>query len=282
MNRDATDSRFLRAGVWLMALAAAGFMVADLVTRPPAAWLSMMPVYCLAAFAMLHSIAFLGTRRALWFLALGLILAFVAEYLGTNFGAIFGSHWFARVRDLRVQVGAMLPGRVPLTVVLGWYGQLYLAFVVAVFLVQSQPRDVSSFAATPLAAGLLMALWQLAAGPMAVERGMMGFANNGFYHGVPLSSFVGWFATAMFITLFFIAVEPAAADAGRFRAPSGRVAPLVFALFGASLLYPALMCFRFGLTGAAWLGVAVLLLFTLSMAIRGRRPAPDLQPAVQT
>jgi len=271
--KDTYHSKFLSWGIWVTGLATAGFMVADIVIRPPLAWLSLMPCYCLAAFVLLHSLTVLGPRRALWLLVLGLVLPFVAEYLGTNFGAIFGSHWFARARDLRIPVGLMLPGRVPLTTVLSWYGHLYLVFLISVYLVQVRPSDVSAFAAAPLTAALLIALWQLTAGPVAVGRGQLGFANNGFYHGIPLASFAGWFATTLFILLFYQIVEPRAADADRFREPDQRIAPLAFVMFGVTLLYPTLLCFRLNFTGAGWLGIAVFLLYVLALAIRLTRPA---------
>ncbi|MEO0079935.1 MAG: hypothetical protein ABIK44_04600 [candidate division WOR-3 bacterium] len=167
MPKDTYNSRLLSIGIWFMALATVGFMIADLITRPPLLWLSLMPIYCLAAFALLHSFTFLGPRRALWLLVLGLVLAYVAEYLGTNFGAIFGSHWFTRARDLRIQVGLMLPGRVPLATVLNWYGQLYLVFVLSVFLVQARPSDVSAFSAAPLAA---LCSWRCGSSPPVRPR----------------------------------------------------------------------------------------------------------------
>lgn len=281
MPYSAADNRALRFGLWFTALTAAAFMTADLLASPPAAWLMLMPIYCLAAFALLHSLMFLGPRRALWLAGLTLVLAFVAEYLGTNFGAIFGSHWFARARELHVQVGISLPGRVPLAVVLGWFGQLYLAFVAAVFLTRSHPADVTSFAATPIAAGILMALWQLAAGPVAVHRGTLGFTAEGlFYHGVPLSSLVGWFVTSMFIVLFFITTSPGAADATRFLDASQSLAPMALMVLGTTILYATLHAFRYHLSGPAWLGVTTLVLYTGLLALRANHLTDDLKTSV--
>ncbi len=284
MSKETYSSRLLTWGIWVFGLATVGFMVADIMTRPPVFWLTMMPVYCLAAFALLHSFTFLGPRRAIWFLALGLILPFVAEYLGANFGAIFGSHWFARARDLRIPVGVMLPGRIALSAVLTWYGLLYVVFLSSVYLLRARTSDVSSFATVPLVGALLVALWQLAAGPATVGRSMMGFAQNGFYHHIPLSSFIGWFTTALFILLFFQIVEPGAVDADRFREPEQRLAPLGFAMYGAAVLYSSAVCLRMNATGAGWLGVIVFVLYMLTMAARTRtpEPAPTLEPAPGT
>jgi uncharacterized membrane protein len=279
VQKETYNSKLLTIGVCVAAVAAVGFMLANLAARPPMNWLRLMPIYCLAGFATLHSFTFFGIRRALWFLALGLVLPYVAEYLGTNFGAVFGTHWFSRARDLGFQVSVMLPGRVPLAMVLTWFGMLYVTFVTAVFLVRSRPSDPSAFATAPLAAGFLMAVWQLTAGPVAVAQGLMGFVNKGFYHAVPLSSFVGWFVTTIFVLLFFQIVEPRAADADRFHEPEQRLAPLAFGMFGASLLYGALQCFRLSFSGAAWLGVIVFILFILAIAIRARSPVPVLRTA---
>lgn len=277
MQKDTYNSRPLTFGIWAMALLTIAFMVANVVVRPPLGWLRLMPGYCLAAFALLHSFTFLGIRRALWFAALGLILSFVAEYFGTNFGAVFGSHWFSRVRDLGFQMGVMLPGRVLLTSVLTWYGMLYVTFLTAVHLSRARPTDVSAFSATPLIAGFLMVVWQLTAGPVAVADGLVGFTSKGFYHSLPLSSFVGWYVTTVFILLFFQTVEPSAADASRFNDPDRRRAQLVFIIYGAQLLVGTLDCVRHGFVGAAWLGAVVFLLFLLVLAIRGRSDA--LRPA---
>ncbi len=273
MVKDDYHSKMLTIGIWITGITAAGFMIADVVVKPPVVWLTLMPVYCLAAFALLHGLSFLGVKRAFWFLALGLILPYVAEYLGTNFGAVFGSHWFARAHDLRLAVGVTLPGRVPLGIVLTWYGMLYLTFLVATYLVRSRPSEASSFGAVPLTAGLLMAFWQLSAGPAAVTRGMMGFTQSGFYHGIPLASFIGWFATSLFVLLFFQVMEPEAADSTRF-ARKKQTGPLALGMFGLALLHSTALCFRMNLWGAAWLGVVVLLLAALAFAVRSKSPQP--------
>lgn len=280
MQNQARHSKLLKTGLWLTGIATAGFMLADLIIRPTSVWLSLMPAYCLAAFALLHSFSHMNIRQALWFLFLGLVLPFVAEWLGTSFGAIFGSHHFVRARELAVEVGVMLPGGIPLAVVLTWYGMVYLAFMVSVHLLRARTSDINAFTAVPMTGGLLVAFWQLTAGPVAITRGFARFAQDGFYHGLPLSSFVGWFVTTMFVLLFFQAIEPDAVDDARLQT-SGRAASLGYAVFGLVLLYPTLLCFRFGLTGAGWLGGAVILLYLLLLAVRARAPRPvaRLSPA---
>jgi uncharacterized membrane protein len=275
MARDTYNSRILTWGVWTAAVGAVGFMAADAVLKLPVMWLRLMPVYCLAVFALLHSFTFLGVRRASWFLALGLIVPFVAEYLGINFNAIFGGHWYYLAKDLGVRVGLVLPGYVPLAVVLSWYGMLYVAFVASVYMLQARRSDISAFATVPLSVGLLMSLWQVAAGPAMVGRAMLSFTQNGFYHSIPLSNFVGWFVVAMFIALFYQIVEPSAVDAGRFAEPDQpRIAPLALFMYGISVLYATAVCLRLGFNGAGWLGVAILILFTLVLAVRSRSAAP--------
>jgi uncharacterized membrane protein len=196
----------------------------------------------------------------------------VAEYLGTNFGAVFGSQWLNRTTDLRVPIELVLPGRVPLTAVLTWYGMLYVTFVSSVYLLKARTSDISAFATVPLTAGLLMALWQLPTGPASISRHVMGFAQNGFYHGIPLSSFIGWFVTALFVLLFFQIMEPTAVDADRFREPEQRLAPLTFGMYAALVGYSSMICFRQNMPGAGWLGVIVVLLFALTLLVRSRTP----------
>ena len=281
MKKDTYHSKLLTWGIWITGLGAAGFMAADILVRPSLGWVQLMPVYCLAAFALMHSFTFMGTRRAVWFMALGLILPFVAEYLGTNFGAIFGSQWLHRAQDLRIPMGMMLPGRVPLTAVLTWYGMLYVTFVSSVYLLKARTSDISAFSTVPLTAGLLMALWQLPAGPASMSRHMMTFTQNGFYHGIPLSSFIGWFVTALFVVLFFQIMEPTAVDADRFREPEQRLAPLTFAMYAGMVGYSGLICLRQNMAGAGWLGMVVVLIFSLTLLVRSRATSPVMELSSQ-
>ncbi|HDQ99386.1 MAG TPA: carotenoid biosynthesis protein [candidate division WOR-3 bacterium] len=274
MQNETRHSPLLTWGARGIAVAAAGFMLADFIVRPTTVWLSLMPVYCLAAFALVHSFTFMkDTRQVAWFLFLGLVLPFIAEWLGTNFGAIFGSHYYARARELTVDVGIRLPGRVSLAAVLSWYAMLYLTFVTSTHLLRARSTKPSSFAAVPMTAGLMMMLWQFTAGPVAIYRGFARYAQEGLYHGLPISSFVGWFATPLFIVLFFLAIEPSSVDGARL-APARKENSLALAVFGATLGYPALLCFRFGMTGAAWLGLGMVMLYLLTLAIRARAPRP--------
>ncbi|MCL6466087.1 MAG: carotenoid biosynthesis protein [candidate division WOR-3 bacterium] len=270
MNKYTNNSALLNIGIWFALSTTIVSMVADIIVRPPLLWLTLMPTYGLAVFVFLHSLKFWETRQALWFLALGLILPYIAEYLGTNFGAIFGSHWFARIRDLRIQVGVMLPGRIPLNTVLLWYALLYLVFLTGIYLVDATPKYLSAYSATPLAAAFLITLWQLTAGPVAINRGTIGFVSKGFYHGIPLSNFAGWFATTLFIISFLQAIEPNLVNAARFYKSKSPIPILPLLLLGVSILHNTLLCFRMELLGAAWLGVAVLLLYSLAIAIRAK------------
>lgn len=283
MRRHTNESVFLTAGIWFALAATIISMGADIFVKPPLLWLTLMPAYCLAIFVLLHSLKFWETRPALWFLTLGLILPYIAEYLGTNYGAIFGSHWFARIRDLRLSVGLILPGRVPLNTVLIWYAQLYLVYLTGIYLVAASAKDLSAYSATPLVAALLMTLWQLSAGPVAITRGMVHFVSKGFYHDIPLSNFAGWFATTLFILSFFQAIEPNLTNAVRFYESKNPAPILPVLVFGVNILYNTLLCFRMQHLGAAWLSVAVLLLFLLAVTIRAKsNPALRLEVLTAT
>ena len=280
MRSDRYNSRLLTWGIWLVTLATVGFMIANTIQKQPYQWLVLMPVYCLAVFALLHSLDFMGVRKALWFLALGLIVPYVAEYLGINFNAVFGGHWYATVRDLGLPFGVILPGYVPLAAVLTWYGMLYVTFVASIFMLKARRSDLSSFATVPMAAGILAALWQVTAGPAMVGRAMMTFSQGGFYHSIPLASFIGWFVTTMFVTLFFQVLEPGAVEYGRFERPDARLAPLAVFMFGAAVLHSTAVCLRLGFNDAGWMGVGVLLLYVVVMVARARSLAARAMPIV--
>lgn len=269
MEQDSIpNSRLLSTGVRAVGLITAGTMIADVIIPASTVRLAMVPAYCMAAFVVLHSITFLGVRRAMWFLAAATILPFTAIFVGANF-VTPGSKWLVPAMEPLGNAGPMLPGQVPLSGVVTWFGLLYLVFTSAVYLLKAKTSDPGAFAFVPMLGALLVLLWQLSAAPAAAGRAMATQAEAGFFQNVPSTAFLGWFAVALFIILFFEVVEPGSVDAGRFAEPGHRLAALGPVMYGASLLHASATCLKTNATGAGWLGIVVFLSFALAAAVRG-------------
>jgi uncharacterized membrane protein len=80
------------------------------------------------------------------------------------------------------------------------------------------------------------------------------FTRDAFY-GMPLSNWLGWFLAGTLIARLMLVIVPPV-DVTRNVAPSR----LPLLLYVANGIMPVAICFRDGLTGAAWLGAAAMLL----------------------
>jgi uncharacterized membrane protein len=179
--------------------------------------LSVMYVVC-----VWHCTVVKGGRQAIAFFAFAAVVTFVAEFVGSNFGWIFGEY------DYTASLGPRLGG-VPILIVLVWGVVLYSSFMMVAWIsgasgqarADSWPRRIGWSAMAASAAGIVAAAWDLMADPMAVSGVWMSLLGlepwwwwqGGSYlpqlqvwqgaGGIPLSNFAGWFGVAFVIVFAF-------------------------------------------------------------------------------
>ena len=128
-----------------------------------------------------------GVKAWLLFgLAFGFGLA--VEYLGETTGLPFGVYRYTAP-------GPSLFG-VPLLVPLGWWAFTLIALSIT-------PPGRKLFLA-PLA----MVAWDLGLDPLMVSKGFWSFEGGGFYYGVPLMNFVGWYLAGFVLVWLMLRLEP--------------------------------------------------------------------------
>ena len=125
--------------------------------------------------------------------ALGLALTAVAfgvliEWLGSTTGVPFGRYHYTAP-------GPALLG-VPLLVPIGWWSFTMVAVAVA-------PAGLTRWLA-PLA----LVAWDLGLDPLMVSQGFWRFDPPGFYLGVPLSNFIGWYLGGWVLVSILLKLEP--------------------------------------------------------------------------
>lgn len=193
----------------------------------------------LAAFLVLAG-RDLGGRRALGWLGWGWAVAFAAEYASTRVGFPFGLYHYTGETWGRELFISNVPFFDPLSFPFLAYASYCLAR-------WTLGRGGGSAAAL---AGALMMLADVVIDPLAVlgERWFLGrlfyYAETGFYFGVPLSNFAGWFLVGW-------AIVGGYAWAVR-RARRPEASPL-----GGIGLYYGVVLFNLGVT--AWIGHRALL-----------------------
>jgi lycopene beta-cyclase len=109
------------------------------------------------------------------------------EWLGKTTGVPFGSYHYTAS-------GPHVFG-VPLLVPLGWWAFTLIAL--------SLPKRNKLFLA-PLA----LVAWDLGLDPLMVAKGFWAFEQSGFYFGVPLSNFVGWYVSGFILVWILLRLEP--------------------------------------------------------------------------
>ena len=155
----------------------------------------------LLALAMLgYALERYGRRTWLLFVVT-LVFGTLVEWLGESTGIPFGAYQYTAP-------GPSLLG-VPLLVPLGWWAFTLIALAVA---------PVAKLWLAPLA----LVAWDVGLDPLMVAKGFWVFEPAGFYYGVPLTNFLGWYVAGLSLCWLLLRLEP------RLRAENSPELRLVF------------------------------------------------------
>ncbi len=198
-------------GLYLLALPAYCLVRAAGVTSVQDILTFAIPILlCLSC--VVHAVDTRGWRTAVLLFASACVIAFCAELVGSTTGFIFGAYSYT---DL---LGARLPGGVPWVIPLAWFMVSYPAWCASDFLMAgitdvergraartylkplSAARKRSVFSVMHIAvAAFAVTAYDLSLDPRMVADGAWVWRDRGAYFGVPVSNYLGWFATALVI-----------------------------------------------------------------------------------
>lgn len=221
-----------------------GPFLAELVLAPTWTYMALLPVLPVLMYTPV-----LGWRRMALFVVLGSVIGGASELLGTQVGIPFGAyeytHW----------LGAKIGGHVPYFIPLSWFAMSIVSLDLA-------RRVTSSRRARVFVATVFMVLWDVSLDPAMNGAGARDgsgapvggvdmfwfYPEGGFYYGMPLSNWIGWFLVSLVIMLAY----EAAGGLPR----SSRWAPLVYALncafpLALLLLYGLFVPFSIGLVATS-------------------------------
>jgi len=119
------------------------------------------------------------------------------ERLGTQTGLPFGRYAYTGV--LRPQIA-----NVPVIVPLAWFAMSLPSRETA----HAALGDRSSARSRLVVGSAAMTAWDLFLDPQMVGEGYWAWARRGVYRGIPLSNFVGWFATGLAVMAALEALLP--------------------------------------------------------------------------
>ena len=196
-------------------------------------------------------------RRAPLLVASGMLIGFISELAGLNFGFPFGKYTYLKFGQAQV-LG------VPIPVVLAWGIYLYASYLASMALASGRRARL-------LLAPALMVLLDLAVDPVMVEAGYWKWHEGGPWFGVPVENFAGWFLVSLASCLLYASLSKAE--------PSGSN-PLLFLPYLSAYLMLLHMAGRVSVLPASLSFAAASLLFGFSLARHARsilatgRPSP--------
>jgi uncharacterized membrane protein len=132
----------------------------------------------------------IGIRRTA-FIAVGIILiTWIIEAIGVATGFPFGRYYYTE--KLRPQLL-----NVPLLIPLAWLMMLPPSWAIAQRITKQQ-NGIKFI----ILSGLAFTVWDLFLDPQMVKWGLWVWEKPNGYFGIPFTNFLGWFVSAIFITLF--------------------------------------------------------------------------------
>ena len=214
-------------------------------------WMLSGPTYVLfgAAAILLHAAHRFGIGRALALLAVGVGLSLGSELLGTSTGLPFGPYSYTTL------LGYRIAGLVPFPIPLSWFYMVYASLALTGRLLPARDTERSR-TAWAFTAGAILTAWDVAMDP-AMSRATTHWLwhTDGFFYGMPLSNWIGWFLTGTVVARAMLAVVPNNAFAAKV-SPS-RLPALVYAING---VMPVAICLRHELWWAGILGAVAMAL----------------------
>ena len=278
--RSAVAARLAAPLFWAHA-ALIVFSTAALVTilaGPPPGWLSTEPnatIYRLgwrfagpsyvvlgALAALMHAAGALGWKRATGLLVIGAVLSLSSELLGTSTGLPFGDYQYTGL------LGYRIAGLVPFPIPLSWFLMIYGCLAICGRLLRVGDDSATRWL-WALVSGAILTAWDVAMDPaMSAATSHWIWKQDGFFYGMPLINWFGWYVTGVVVSRAMLAIVPPSMFAAH-------VSPawLPVALYAINGVMPVAMTARAEMWWAAGLG-AVAMGIPVWLAVRSRRAHP--------
>lgn len=159
-------------------------------------------------FVVLHGLKTLGRLKTVIFFSITLLFGFFSEYLGVNYGFIYGKYIYFGYTDMIYGV----PWQTPLS----WSVIIYICYSTTNLLFKKFGERISNLRNTFWSSNFLIILLSSLDGIAAMNIDMIldpvnvnlippswRWAQHGPYFGIPIANFIGWFLVTFLATLIF-------------------------------------------------------------------------------
>lgn len=143
-----------------------------------------------------------GFKESSVFILISLIVGFIAEFVGTRTGWVFGGYYFTDVLTPQI-LG------IPIVIPFMWFNLVYIAYVMANLMIWRNPVDSSTSLWNHIQMSFFVAMlvtaYDLAADPymVYVVKAWIMTETDGWWFGQTIHGFFGWLGVSFLITLIF-------------------------------------------------------------------------------
>jgi len=148
-------------------------------------------------FVVFHGARLYGWRNILFFVAITFLFSWCLESLSIATGFPFGNYHYTGLGKI---------GEVPWIIMPGYLSMGYLSWLIAHILTSQFDSKIkgSKILLIPIVASFVMVMWDVVMDPiMSTIQGEWVWEDGGFYFGVPLTNFFGWYITIFLIYFVF-------------------------------------------------------------------------------
>lgn len=199
VNRPVEKEHCLPTSLLLSVILAAYVCARGLEVTPnpiPRTAIIALDVLSAMAFAVVHGARQYRLRGVLVFFTICVVVGNLSENLSVLTGFPFGRYYFLELMGPKLF-------NVPVLLGLAYIGMSYVSWVLGRTIAESSSALAPGLA-VPLTASLIMLAWDLAQDPVwsTVLHGWV-WLDGGPWFGVPVSNYIGWFATSFVIFQVF-------------------------------------------------------------------------------
>ncbi|MBN2230992.1 MAG: carotenoid biosynthesis protein [Candidatus Thorarchaeota archaeon] len=168
-------------------------VIAKVISAP----VGFLGVLVTVLFVLLHGSKFYGPKNLIVFIIITFTISWTLESLSIAIGFPFGNYYYTGLGKI---------GEVPWIIMPAYLGTGYLSWSIAHILVGKFTPEIQGkqIGLIPFVAAFVMVMWDLVMDPiLSTIQGEWVWEDGGFYFGVPLTNYFGWFFTIFLIYFIF-------------------------------------------------------------------------------
>ena len=180
--------------LWVLVLA---YFIVSILAVSISAPVGFIGVFVTFLFVVLHGSRFYGWKNIFVFIAITFAISWILESLSIATGIPFGFYYYTGIGKI---------GEVPWIIMPAYLGTGYLSWIISHIFLSNYGQKVKGkeILLIPLIASFIMVMWDLCMDPiLSTIKGEWVWINVGYYFGVPLTNFIGWFVTVFLIYIVF-------------------------------------------------------------------------------